>query len=318
MSIEKRPPSYIRIRTLQGDAEQMRESGGEVNSGRILGKKLEEIQEQPEQQPIDNQVIFEEDEIHAALIKERKTKAKKTLSILIITIVVICLATLGFFLFKSLQDKNLEIVNTNTPVPTPNYTSPLKISPSERSFVSFSGKLNDLEKIITSEFQNISTPNYTKELILMKDNVNAFSGMEFLRMAFSNLSGISLTDIPPFEDNFSFTIISDGLGKKSLAYVLKINESGLSSFAVSNIKSVFATAFERLIQNDPGNLTSQYLENPGTIKEQFLTKAIGAVNARYLKFSTGKEFYFAFYQNYFIIATSESGFQNILNLLTSQ
>lgn len=314
MSIDKKPPSSIRIRTLESDMEQMRESGGEVNSGRILGKNLEEIQEQPKEKPEENQAIFEEDEIHTILTKDRKKKAKKTFIILGIIIAIMIIIIGGLLLInKSKRLENTTI--TSTPVPTPNYASLLKISPTERAFLSFSGKLKDLEKIITNEFQNITSTNYVKELVLMKDNVNAFSGLEFLRLAFSNLSGISITNIPPFEDNFSFTIISDEFGNKSLAYVLKINETGLSTFALSNIESVFATDFEQLIEENYEDLTSQYLENPGTIKEPFLTKAVGAVNARYLKFSTGKEFYFAFYQNYLIIATSETSFQKLLEMI---
>ena len=65
-NIQSRPPSFIKIRTMQSDIEEMRSSGGHISGAKILGKRLEEIEkEQPEELPIEK-----EQEISPEIIKK--------------------------------------------------------------------------------------------------------------------------------------------------------------------------------------------------------------------------------------------------------
>jgi len=43
--IQSRPPSFIKIRTMESDMEEMRSAGGHISEAKILGKRLEEIEQ---------------------------------------------------------------------------------------------------------------------------------------------------------------------------------------------------------------------------------------------------------------------------------
>jgi len=304
--IPRKPPSYIRIRTLKSDAEQMRQSGGEITSGQILGKKMEEI---GQEQAVSEEAIFEEKNFS---LEQAPTKRNKIIPIIVILLIVFLLGGAAVFFVVLPKSKTPAAIPSASP--TPQYVSLLKSFSGERIFLPFSGKLDDFEEILSQEFKKLEA-GQSKEIIFLKDNVNVYPANDFLEIIYSGFPGVGLTDIPAFENDFSFLILSNQSGQSAIGYVLKINESGLSAFALSNLKSKFATAFELLIEEHPELLTPQYLENAGDAQKPFLSKAIGPVNSRYLKFSTGKEFYYGFYQNYLIIATSGDSFQKTLEFL---
>jgi hypothetical protein len=303
--IPKRPPSYIRIRTLQSDAEEMRQSGGEINTGRILGQKMEDLENN---QPMAEEAIFEEKD---ATINQHATKKNKILPIIIILIVVFLLGAAVMFLVILPKTKNSALT---TPSATPQYTSLLKNFNGEKIFLTLAEGLNDFEKGLTQEFKKLE-PNQSKEIVFLKDASSAYPANSFLRIIYSNFPEMNLTDIPDFENNFSFIIFQNQLGENNIGYVLKINDANLATFALANLKTKFATAFEIFIEEHFDLLASQYLENAGEAQKPFLGKAIGPLNARYLKFSTGKEFYYGFYQSQLIIATSQDTFQKVLDFL---
>lgn len=304
--IPRKPPSYIRIRTLKSDAEQMRQAGGEITSGQILGKKMEEI---GREQAVSEEAIFEEKEIP---LGQAPTKRNKIIPAIIILLIVFLLG--GAAVFFVVLPKSKTPKATPSASPTPQYVSLLKNFSGERIFLTFSGRLDDFEKTLSQEFKKLEI-SQSKEIIFLKDNVNIYPANDFLKMIYSGLPGVGLTDIPAFENDFSFILLIDQSGQNALGYVLKINEAGLSTFALSNLKSKFATAFEIFIEEHSDLLTPQYLENAGNAQKPFLSRAIDPVNGRYLKFSTGKEFYYGFYQNYLIIGTSQDTFQKILEYL---
>lgn len=303
--IPKRPPSYIRIRTLQSDAEEMRQSGGEINTGRILGQKMEDLESKL---PIAEEAIFEEKD---ATINQHETKKNKVLPIVIILIVVFLLGAAVMFLVILPKTKNSALA---TPSATPQYTSLLKNFSGEKVFLILAQGLNDFEKGLTQEFKKLE-PDQSKEIVFLKDASSAYPANSFLRIIYSNFPEMNLTDIPDFENNFSFIIFQNQLGENNIGYVLKINDANLATFTLANLKTKFATAFEIFIEEHFDLLASQYLENAGEPQKPFLGKAIGPLNARYLKFSTGKEFYYGFYQNQLIIATSQGAFQKVLDFL---
>jgi len=306
--IPKRPPSYIRIRTLQSDAEEMRQSGGEINTGRILGKKMEDIEEN---RLAAEEAIFEEKEL--PLNHGASSKKSKILPIIVVLIVVFLLgAALTFFVIlpKSRNSNPLIIPST-----TPQHSSLLKNFNGEKTFLIISEDgLNDFEKGLTQEFKKLDA-NQSKEIVFLKDANNIYPANNFLRTIYSNFPDMSLTDIPDFEKDFSLIIFQNELGENTIGYTLKINDANLATFTLANIKTSFATAFERFIEEHSSLLASQYLENVGEPQKPFLGKAVGPINTRYLKFSTGKEFYYGFYQSLLIIATSQETFQKVLDFL---
>lgn len=308
--IPQKPPTQIRIRTLQSDVEQMRQSGGEVASNRVLGQNAEEIQDQPST-VTDQSAIFAESELSAT---ETGTKPKNKL-FLIIIIAILIIAAAGTIFYFVIKPKN----NRPAPIPTasatPQFSSLLLNFSGPKIYERFSGNLDDFEKFLSQTLIQISEPDTVEEIIFLKDDTSAFPANTFIKSLFSNFPNVSIADLPDFQNDFSLLISSDTSAKTSIAYVLKINDSQIPTFAIANIKSRFGTALENMLSEQPDLLTSQYLENPGTIQNQFTTKAIGPINARFLKFSTNLEFYYGFYQNYLIIATSQSAFQKLFDSL---
>jgi len=304
--IPKKPPSYIRIRTLQSDAEEMRQSGGEINTGRISGQKMEDLENN---RPIIEEAIFEEKEIP---LNQKTAKKNKILPIIIIFLIVFLLggAAVFFIVLPKLKNAN----SSATPSVTPQYVSILKNFSGETTFLTFAGDINDFEKGLTQEFKKLE-PNQSKEIVFLKDASNIYPANGFLKIIYSNFPGISLTDVPNFEGVFAFIILQNQLGENNLGYILKIDDANLPTFTLASIKTTFATAFERFIEEHYDLLASQYLENVGEPQKPFLGKAVGPVNTRYLKFSTAKEFYYGFHQSQLIIATSQDAFQKILDFL---
>ncbi|MDP2856263.1 MAG: hypothetical protein Q8N90_04105 [bacterium] len=304
--IPKKPPSYIRIRTLQNDAEEMRQSGGEINTGRILGKKMEDLENN---QPIIEEAIFEEKEMP---LNQNAAKKNKILPIAVILIIVFLFGAAVMFFVVLPKSKNSN--SLATPTATPQYASLLQNFSGEKVFLILAEDLNAFEKGLTQEFKKLE-PDQSKEIVFLKDANNTYPANSFLMIIYSNFPEISLTDIPDFENNFAFIIFQNQLGENNIGYVLKINDADLPTFTLASLKTKFATTFERFLEAHYDLLASQYLENAGEPQGPFLGKAVGPINTRYLKFSTGKEFYYGFYQSQLIIATSQDAFQKILGFL---
>jgi hypothetical protein len=312
--IKNRPPSFIKIRTMQSDMEEMRSAGGHISGAKILGKRLEEIEETKVEEP----EIIEETtpEIESAPgVQVIGVKKKSKILPIIIAIIIILMAGGGagyYFLILPQEDK---IVSTPTPIPTPQFISLLKNFSGETTLTKYQGNTSNLEQIISQGFQKSIIPDVAAEIGFMQDDYNIYPATAFIKSIYNDFSGINYSDIPNFENKFAFIVYNNSLGKNSVAYTLKINEQGLTSFTIANIKSNFGAAFEKLIEENSDILSSQYLQDPGVPQKPFLNKELGAINARYLKFSTGSEFYYGFYQNNLIIATSQDSFQKILELL---
>ncbi len=311
----KKPPSRIRIRTLKSDVEEMRQAGGKTGSGIIFGKKLEEIREEEkeEEKVEEKRPLFEtKDEVEQA--KEKKSKILP----IIITIIIIFIlgGASAFFLLQKLDGIEEP---TPTIAPSPIYSSLFQFPPEKKEFVQFSGKITDFERILSSEFKNNFEPGQVKEIIFLKNEIDSFSANDFLRSIFSNFPGINTADIPSFENDFSFIIhnIEQEIINYT-GYVLKIDTSQLPSFAISNLKSRFSTEFEKLIEGQPDLLTSQYLQDVGKSSTPFISKEIGPIKARFIKFSTGLEFYYGWYQDDLIISNNQQTFSKILEFLLPQ
>lgn len=315
MDIQSKPPSFIKIRTMQSDIEEMRSSGGHISSAKILGKKLEEVEEKQIEQPAteEKQGIFSEVEANNETQVVGSQKRGKALPIIITIVVILILGGAGAYFF--VLPKNNEIISTPTPTPKPQFSSLLKNFSGETELVKYQGNSSNLEQLINQAFQKSIIPDTAKEIGLMQDDYNIFPAQVFLKSVYNNFTGVNSSEIPNFENKFSFIVYDDALGKNSIAYTLKMNEQGLNSFTIASIKQKFITVFEKFIEENSDVLSSQYLQNLGNPQKPFLSKELGAVNARYLKFSTGLEFYYGFYQNYLIIGTSQNSFQKILELL---
>lgn len=305
-NIPKKPPSYIRIRTLESDTEQMRQSGGEINRGRVAGKKMEEIEMGP---AVKEEAIFEDKDTPP---EQAPGKKNKIVPIIIILLAVFLLGGAAVFFLLAPKQKNANPVASASP--TPQYVSLLKNFNGPLTYAILTGNTDDFEKILNQEFKKLSV-NQAEEIAFMKNQIGVYPANDFLRLLYANFPGIGLTNIPDFEADFSFLAFQNQNTQASLAYVLKINEANLSTFTLSNLKAQFATSFEKFIEDHSELLTPQYLENVGNPQKLFLTKTIGSINGRYLTFSTSKEFYYGFYQNYFIVATSQESFQKTLEFL---
>jgi len=319
--IQSRPPSFIKIRTMQSDIEEMRSSGGHISGTKILGKRLEEVEKE---RPEESMPIEEKQEITPEATNETNEekeeiifnprKSKKTLPIIIAIIAVLILGGAGYYFFI-FSENNGEIINTPTPTPKPQFSSLLKNFTGETELVVYQGNTSNLEQIISQAFQKSIVPDTVKEIGLMQNEYNIYPALAFLKSAYNNFTGVNSSEIPNFENKFSFIVYDDISGKNSIAYTLKINEQGLTTFTIASMKTKFITAFEKFIEDNSDILSSQYLQDPGNPQKPFLSKEIGSINARYLKFSTGSEFYYGFYQNYLVIGTSQASFQKILELL---
>ena len=313
--IQSRPPSFIKIRTMESDMEEMRSAGGHISEAKILGKRLEDVETERTNEPEikEENAVQEQPELNPEIqvIGQKKNKILP----IIITLVIILLAGGGAGYYFLVFSKKTEVVSTPTPVPTPQFVSLLKSFSGATTLAKYQGYSGDLEQIISQAFQKSITPDTVTEIGFMQDDYNTYPGQNFLRSIYNNFPGINSIDIPIFENKFAFIVYNDSLGKNSIAYTLKINEQGLTTFTIANIKSKFGAAFEKFIEENSDILASQYLQDPGIPQKPFLSKEVGAINARYLKFSTGSEFYYGFYQNYLVIATSQDSFQKILELL---
>lgn len=303
---------------MQSDIEEMRSSGGYISGTKILGKKLEEVEEsekeQIKQSPTEEKRgIFSEVEADNETQIVGSLKKSKTLPIIITIVAILILGGAGAYFFVFSNKK--EGTSTPTPIPMPQFSSLLKNFSGETELVIYQGNLSNLERLISQSFQKSIVPDIAKEIGLMQDDYNIFPAQSFLKSAYDNFTGVNSSEIPNFENKFSFIVYDDAMGKNSIAYTLKINEQGLNSFTIANIKTKFNTVFEKFIEENSNILSSQYLQNLGNPQKPFLNKELGAVNARYLKFSTGSEFYYGFYQNYLVIATSQNSFQKIMELL---
>lgn len=306
-----RPPSNIRIRTLKSDVEEMRESGGQVNVGRILGKRLEDIEGRKEESmPQEKAQPFFETE--GAIPSQQEGRKKSKVLPIIIGLIFIFILGGGtvYFLLKPSIPK--EVIPTPTETPPPAHTS-LFINPlNEKIFAKYKGGIVDLERIISQEFRENFEPNNAKEIVLTVDvgeRESLLSGELFLETIFSNFPEINSSVIPNFKEQFSFMIFNPGAeGINRLGYILELDVSDIPVFAISNIKSNFSTEFERMISQNPEILTSHYLQDPGVASGVFSSLDIGPISTRFLRFSTGLEFYYGWYNNYFLSATSQESF----------
>ena len=312
--IQSRPPSFIKIRTMESDMEEMRSAGWHISEAKILGKRLEEI----EQIKIKEPEIIEEETTETENnpdIQVIGVKKKNKIFPIIISIIIILIIGGGAGYYFLILPQNNKTISTPTPIPTPQFISLLKNYSGETTLIKYQGNTSDLEQIISQAFQKSIIPGVATEIGFMQDDYNIYPGATFLKSIYNNFPGINYTDIPTFENKFAFIIYNDSLGKNGISYTLKINEQGLTAFTIANIKSKFGAAFEKFIEENSDILSSQYLQDPGMPQKPFLNKELGAINARYLKFSTESEFYYGFYQNYLIMGTSQDSFQKILELL---
>ena len=302
--ILKKPPSQIKIRTLETDVEDMRKSGGGLIAGKVLGRDFEEVSQKINQQEA---VTFFPTETEP----ENVSNKKKIPLIIVATIVIIAIIIGGVLLFTSKSKK--QIVSQPTATPQQYISLLVNFNGSQEYQTIDISDINSITQVLAK--QTILGPQITKEIVFVKKNGELVKGEEFLKLLYNNFENISPTDQLPLMANFSFIIYSDNQSKKSLAYVLKINSAGYNVFSLQQLKSKFGLAFENLIENSPEILTPQYLENVGKPTGIFQPKEIGPIQARYLSFTTGNEFYYGYYNDYLIIATSEKAFETILNAL---
>ncbi|HPT40657.1 MAG TPA: hypothetical protein PLQ44_03615, partial [Candidatus Paceibacterota bacterium] len=195
--IQSRPPSFIKIRTMQSDIEEMRSSGGHISGTKILGKRLEEVEkERPEEsmpieekQEITPEATNEANEEKGEIIGSPK-KSKKTLPIIIAIIAVLILGGAGYYFLIAPKD-NKQVVSTPTPTPKPQFSSILKNFAGETELVIYQGNTSNLEQIIGQAFQKSITPNTTKEIALMQNEYNSYPAQSFLKSIYNNFNGVN-------------------------------------------------------------------------------------------------------------------------------
>jgi len=304
--IFKKPPSQIKIRTLETDIEDMRKGGGGLTSGKILGRDLEEINQRLQKQEA---ITFFPAEVSTEEIAARKKK----IPIIIIGTAVALGIIVGIVFY--LTRKPTFLSPTTIPSVTPQPVSLLTNFNGPSESIIFDLTLSGLEKILAQQFHEITKPQFTKEIVLIKNSGEFVTAEEFLKTLFNNFEGIAISDQPRWEKDFSLIIYTNDIGVKSIAYVTKINAKNLTVFSLSNLKSRFSLSFEKLIEKNSEILTSQYLQNIGAPIQQFIPKTIGPITVYFIKFTTGAEFYYGFYNEYFILSTTEQAFAKILDLI---
>ncbi len=303
--IQRRPPSQIKIRTLETDVEDMRRSGGGLTSGKILGHDLEEITQRTNNEAI---TFFPTD-----VSSVKNSSHKNKIIFAIIGTIVVLGAIVGFVLYKN---KPVSPEVSNIPTSMPQYYSLLNNFNGPREFVVFNLSLNEFERILAQQFHALNKSQTAKEIVFIDSNNKFITAENMIKLLFNNFSGISFSDQPKWEEDFSFIITSNNFSQKTIGYVAKIDAKNLNTFTLSGLKGRFSLAFENLIEKNPEILSSQYLQNVGNPVGTFNSKTIGVIsNVRYIKFSSGAEFYYGFYNEYFIVATSEDTFQKILEMI---
>ncbi|HOD96796.1 MAG: hypothetical protein WC579_01825 [Candidatus Paceibacterota bacterium] len=309
--ILRKPPSQIKIRTLETDVEDMRKSGGGFISGKVLGRTPEEINRSIHNEGNKNAVTFFPTQTDTSNIAQKKNKVP----IIIIATIVGIGIIVGLVFYISHKPQTSPPIAT--PSLTPQYSSLLRNFNGVQEWVSFDLTLNGFEDILVKQFYTISEPQKTKELVFVKNNGSLVTASEFFDVLFDHFKGITAAERPQWENRFSFIVFTDNSGSKSIAYVTKIDTAKSNPLVLPKLKQDFSRAFENYILNNTELLTYQYLQNPGKPNSPFLPQTIGPLNASVLKFSTGAEFYYAFYGNeyYFLVATSKQAFEELLNLI---
>ena len=309
--ILRKPPSQIKIRTLETDVEDMRKSGGGLVEGKILGRSLEELTSSIEQKKKGEVTFFP-----TRVAPEEITQKKKKVPIIIIATIVGIGLVIGLVFYTGHKPQSPS--NTLPPAAQPQYISLLHNYNGPQESVTFDLTLKNFESILVKQFYTITVPETVKEIIFTKNNGELVTGEEFLKTLFNNFEGIPFSNQPKWSKSFSFIIYTSKNGTNSIAYVAQMDNSSLNVTAFSSLKSRFAIDFEKFIINNVKLLTSQYLQDPGKPNAQFLPQTIGAINASVLQFSTGAEFYYALYDNYFIAGTSKDAFTKILDLIITR
>ncbi len=303
IEIQRKPPSQIKIRTLETDVEDMRKSGGGLTGGKILGHDLEEINREEKKEAV---TFFPTEPTPL------KTSPKKRFPLIIIGTVLILGLIVGFFLYKNQSQKT---ISTTTPTPTPQYVSLLKNFNGPREFINLNLNSDEFAKILVQQFQSLKDSHLTKEIVFINKDQSFIPAEEILKLLFNNFNSIAISDQPKWENDFSFIVSSEN-NVNSIGYVAKIDAKNLNTFTLAGLKGRFSLAFEKLIEDNPEILSSQYLQNVGKPTSTFNSKTISVIsNVRYIKFSSGAEFYYGFYNEYFIVATSENTFQKILEMI---
>lgn len=305
VEIYQKPPSRIKIRTLESDVEEMRAGGGELSGLRTLGKSLEEWEEKLKGEKAEP--IFQEvEEIPPEILAKRKSKFF-FLPLLLPLLLILIFGIYWFFLRP--RPTPLPIAS---PSPTLQFSSLLKNFSGERSYRIFDGQLASFEKILYEEFQEMNTGE-SKEIVFLEDESHLFSAEKFLKLLFKDFSEIPLADQPNFKEPFAFLIYHQGKEVPSLAYLVQLDPKELSIFALVNLKNRFATALERFLIENSSLFASQYLQDVGEPQGVFRTEEISFLKARYLEFSTGLRFYYAFSENNLFFATSKEALEKILS-----
>ncbi len=95
----KKPPSHMVVRTFKSDVEQMRQSGGKTGAGIILGKKLEEVEEEREEKiEEEKKPLFEaKDELEP--VKKKKSKLLPIVIIIVIVFIFV-MFVVGFYVYR--------------------------------------------------------------------------------------------------------------------------------------------------------------------------------------------------------------------------
>jgi len=312
--ILRKPPSQIKIRTLETDVEDMRKSGGGFISGKVLGRTPEEINRSVRNEGDKSAVTFFPTQTDTSNIAQKKNKVPV---IIIATIVGIGIIV-GLVFYVSRKPQTSPPITT--PSITPQYSSLLRNFNGSQEWISFDLTLNGFENILVKQFYTISEHQKTKELIFVRNDGALVTTEEFFDVLFDHFKGITSAEQPQWEKRFSFIVYTDNNGSKSIAYVTKIDMTKSNPLVLPKLKQDFSRAFENFILNNTELLTHQYLQNPGKPNPPFLPQTIGPLNASVLKFSTGAEFYYAFYGNeyYFLVATSKPAFEELLNLIVER
>lgn len=307
VEIYQKPPSRIKIRTLESDIEEMRESGGDLLSSRILGKPLEEWE--GELKNGKEAPLFEiKEEIPVEILTKKKSKF--SFLFLVIPLLLLSALVFGIYWFFLRPISSPQILPS--PTFSPQVVSLLKNFSGERKYQLFNGEIKDFERILYEEFKKMS-PGECKEIIFLQNESDFFPAEQFLKMLFNNFSGIPLADQPSFRKSFAFLICHQGLEFPGIAYLVQLDATSLSVFALNHLKSRFATAFENFMIENHNFLTSQYFQNIGKPASLFQTITISPINFRYLQFSTDLKFYYGFYEENLFFATSKEALEKILS-----
>jgi len=148
--ILRKPPSQIKIRTLETDVEEYAQKRWRFISGKVLGRTPEEINRSVRNEGDKSAVTFFPTQTDTSNIAQKKIKVP----IIIIATIVGIGIIVGLVFYISHKPQTSPPIAT--PSLTPQYSSLLRNFNGSQEWISFDLTLNGFENILVKQFYTIS------------------------------------------------------------------------------------------------------------------------------------------------------------------